>query len=77
MVLTKDGWHLKFRDLKDLLIRDHTVLRITDNHVRERLLRIADLTLEKAIEISKASESKYSESELVEKQEWKKKKKKT
>ena len=34
----------EFRDLKDSLIRDRIVLGVTD-HVRERLLRVPDLTL--------------------------------
>ena len=51
----------EFRDLKDSLIRDRIVLGVTDNHVRERLLRVPDLTLEKALEISRAAEATQSQ----------------
>ena len=51
----------EFRDLKDSLIRDRIVLGVTDNHVRECLLRVPDLTLEKALEISRAAEATQSQ----------------
>ena len=57
MVLRNMADNCEFRDLKDLLIRDRIVLGVTDNHVRERLLRVPDLTLEKALEISRAAET--------------------
>ena len=41
----------EFPDLKDSFICDCIVLGVTDNHVRERLLQVPDLTLEKALEI--------------------------
>ena len=47
----------EFRDLKDSLIGYRIVLGVTDNHVRERLLRVPDLTLEKALEIKRAAEA--------------------
>ena len=47
----------EFRDLRDSFIRDRIVLGVTDNHMRERLLRVPDLTLEKALEISRAAEA--------------------
>lgn len=37
----------EFRDLRDSLIRDRIVFRVTDNHVKKRLLRVPDLTLER------------------------------
>ena len=40
----------------DEIIRDRLVLGLRDDKMRERLLRINDLTLEKAIDICKASE---------------------
>ena len=51
----------EFRDLKDSLIRDRVVLAVTDNHVIERLLRIPDLILKKALEISRAAEATQSQ----------------
>jgi hypothetical protein len=40
----------EFGDLTDSLIRDRIVCGIRDDNVRARLLREADLTLEKAID---------------------------
>ncbi|CAH3028524.1 unnamed protein product, partial [Porites evermanni] len=40
----------EFSTLKNSLIKDRIVLGISDAKTRERLLRISDLTLEKAIE---------------------------
>ena len=40
----------------DEILRDRLVLGLRDDKMRERLLRINDLTLEKAIDICKASE---------------------
>ena len=47
-----------FRKLRDSLICD---LGVSDNHVRERLLRVPDLALEKASEISRAAEATQSQ----------------
>ena len=47
----------EFQDLKDTLIRHRIVFGVTDNHVRERLLRVPDLTLDKALEIARAAEA--------------------
>ena len=47
----------EFQDLKDSLIRDRIVLGIVDNNVRERLLQVPDLTLNKALEIARATET--------------------
>ena len=60
-VLRNMADNCEFRDLKDSLIRDRIVLGVTDNHVRERLLRVPDLTLEKALEISRAAEATQSQ----------------
>ena len=46
----------EFKDLKDGLIRDRIVCGITNQSLRERLLREADLTLEKALNTCRASE---------------------
>ena len=51
----------EFRGLKDSLIRDRIVLGVTDNHVRERLLRVLALTLKKAFEISRAAVAAQSQ----------------
>ena len=45
----------EFKDLKDSLIRDRIVFGIADNNVRERLVRVPDLTLNKALEIARAA----------------------
>ena len=47
----------EFQDSKDTLFRDRIVFGVTDNHVRERLLRVPDLTLDKALEIARAAEA--------------------
>ena len=47
----------EFRDLKDSLIGYRIVFGVTDNHLKERLLRVPDLTLEKALEITRAAEA--------------------
>ncbi len=46
----------EFADLTDSLIRDRIVCGIKDDNVRARLLREADLTLEKAIDTCRANE---------------------
>ena len=46
----------EFKDLQDGLIRDRIVGGIRNAALRERLLRIADLSLEKAIDICRAAE---------------------
>ena len=51
----------EFQDLKDSLIRDCIVFGIADNNVRERLLRVPDLTLNKAPEIAQAAEATQSQ----------------
>ena len=51
----------EFQDLKDSLIRDCIVFGVTDSHVRERLLRVPDLTLNKALEIAQAAEATQSQ----------------
>ncbi len=45
----------EFSDLTDLLIRDRIVCRIKYDNVRARLLREADLTLEKTIDTCRAN----------------------
>ena len=60
-VLRNMADNCEFQDLKDSLIRDRIVLGVSDNHVRERLLRVPDLTLEKALEISRAAEATQSQ----------------
>lgn len=46
-----------FGDLRDSLIKDRIVCGIADNGLRERLLREKDLTLDKAIDLCRASQS--------------------
>ena len=47
----------EFLALRDSLIQDRTVLGIISQRVRERLLRDADLTLQKAMQICQAAEA--------------------
>ena len=47
----------EFRDLKDSLIRYRIVFGVTDNLVRQRLLRVPDLMQEKALTITRAAEA--------------------
>ncbi|XP_068684745.1 uncharacterized protein [Montipora foliosa] len=51
----------EFQDLKDSLIRDRIVFGIADHNVRERLLRVPDLTLNKALELARAAEATQSQ----------------
>lgn len=46
----------EFKDLRDGLIRDRMICGINNQTIRERLLRESDLTLEKALNICRASE---------------------
>ncbi|XP_044171849.1 uncharacterized protein LOC122956251 [Acropora millepora] len=46
----------EFKDLRDGLIRDRVICGINNRTIRERLLRESDLTLEKALDICRASE---------------------
>ena len=48
-------------DLKDSLIRDRIVFGIADNNMRERLLRVLVLLLNKALEIIRAAEATQSQ----------------
>ena len=50
----------EFQDLKDSLIRDRIVFGIAHN-MRERLLRVPDLTLTKALEIARAAKATQSQ----------------
>jgi hypothetical protein len=52
-MLSKD---CNFATLRDSLIRDRIVCGIKDNQLRERLLRVADLTLDKCVKDCQASE---------------------
>lgn len=54
--LKKLSENCEFGDLKNSLIRDRLICGIKDNKVREELLRNHELTLEKAVEICRASE---------------------
>ena len=60
-VLRNMAGSCQFQDLKGSLIRDHIVFGIADNNVRERLLRVSDLTLNKALEIARAVEATQSQ----------------
>ena len=56
-VLRKLSETCEFSTLKNSLIKDRIVLGITDTKTRERLLRISDLTLEKAIDVVRSAEA--------------------
>ncbi|XP_014673255.1 PREDICTED: uncharacterized protein LOC106813592 [Priapulus caudatus] len=45
-----------FGDLADSLVRDKLVCGVKDQHLRERLLRTPELTLDKTIELARAAE---------------------
>ena len=49
--------HCEFGELKDSLIRDKIVLGVCGKKMQERLLREAELSLEKAIQICRAAEN--------------------
>ena len=55
----------EFGDLKEGLIRDRIVCGIRDDGVRARLLREGDLTLQKAIDICRASELSSSQVKML------------
>ena len=46
----------EFQDLKNSLIRDCIGFGVTDQHMQERLLRVPDLTRDKALEIARVAE---------------------
>ena len=54
--LKKLSKECEFSDLQNSLIRDMIVIGITDNHLRQRLLREPDLTLDSAIKLGYAYE---------------------
>ena len=49
--------HCEFGELKNSLIKDKIVLGVNSKKVQERLLREAELSLEKAIQICRAAEN--------------------
>ncbi|PFX23103.1 Transposon Tf2-9 polyprotein [Stylophora pistillata] len=53
-----------FGAIKDSLIRDQIVVGIIDNKLRERLLREADLTLEKAMNLCRITEQSREQSKI-------------
>ena len=55
----------EFGDICDSLIRDILIIGITDNRLRERLLREANLTLDKAIQAGQASEETKEQSRVL------------
>lgn len=55
----------EFEQLHDSLIRDRIVCGIRDDRVRSRLLGEADLTLEKAIDVCRASEITSSQVKVL------------
>ena len=60
-VLRNTADSCEFQDLKDSLICDRIVFGIADNNMTERLLRVTDLTLNKALEIARAAEATQSQ----------------
>lgn len=55
----------EYGQIKDSLIRDNLILGINNNHLRENMLRDPDLTLEKTIQMAKASERAKLESQKI------------
>ncbi|CAH2226702.1 jg3211, partial [Pararge aegeria aegeria] len=58
--------HCEFEHLEDGLIRDRIVCGVSDNTVRDRLLRTDNLTLEKAMKICHANEVSLTEGKQIE-----------
>ena len=56
-LITKAG-NCEFRDLKDRMIQDKLVFGVSDERVKERLLRESDLTLKKAVNVIHAPEKR-------------------
>jgi len=54
--LRDQGKDCAYEGLQDQMIRDRIVIGITDNGTRARMLREADLTLERALALCRASE---------------------
>jgi len=63
--LRRRAEHCDFGTLKDYLIRDQTVVGISDPKLRERLLRETDLSLEKAIKLCRITEHLSKEQSKV------------
>ena len=55
--LKKRSSQCEFQTLKDSLIRDMIIIGFSSNQLRERLLRIEDLTLTQAIKLGQAAEA--------------------
>jgi len=55
----------EYANLKESIIRDVMVVGIIDNKLRESLLRDCDLTLEKALQISRATEQAKAHCETI------------
>ena len=60
-VLRNMADNCEFQDLKNSLIRDLIVFGVTDNRVRQRLLRVPDLTLDKPLEIARAAKASQNQ----------------
>lgn len=53
----------EFQELKNSLIRDPLVFGVTENQARKQLLRVPELTLDKALDIARAAEATSSGSQ--------------
>lgn len=56
-VLRNMADNCEFQELKNSLIRDPLVFGVTENQARKQLLRVPDLTLDKALDIARAAEA--------------------
>ena len=63
--LRKISSDCEFADLRDGLIRDRIVCGVRDDGIRARLLREGDLTLQKALDVCRASELSSSQVKML------------
>lgn len=63
--LKRRAEYCDFGAIKDSLIRDQIVVGIKDIKLRERLLREADLTLEKAMKLCRITEQSKEQSKIL------------
>ena len=60
-VLKNMAENCEFAELKESLVRDRIVYGVSDSNVKERLLRVPDLSLKKALEVARAAEVTQSQ----------------
>lgn len=58
-----------YKELQDRMIRDRIVMGVLDKKLQQKLLAVSDLTLEKAVDISRASEMSKAQAKVMQQQE--------